>query len=40
MELLDVCSCLAEAKEFPKETPVDLLMGLTHLLGGTVQDSF
>ncbi len=28
-ELLSVCSCLAEAKELPQETPVDLLTGLT-----------
>ncbi len=27
-ELLAVCSRLAEAKELPQETPVDLLMGL------------
>jgi hypothetical protein len=28
-ELLAVCSRLAEAKELPQKTPVDLLMGLT-----------
>ncbi len=28
-ELLAVCSCLAEAKELPQDTPVDLLTGLT-----------
>ncbi len=28
-ELLAVCSHLAEAEEFPQETPVDLLTGLT-----------
>jgi hypothetical protein len=28
-ELLAICSCLAEAKELPQETPVDLLTGLT-----------
>jgi hypothetical protein len=29
IELLAVCSCLAEAKELPQEMPVDLLTGLT-----------
>jgi hypothetical protein len=29
MELLSVCSRLAEAKELPQETPVDLLLSLT-----------
>ncbi len=28
-ELLAVCSRLAEAKELPQETPIDLLTGLT-----------